>query len=463
MVLMAFEKASSVIPSQEGFLRVIQPEVAPQAIPVSPSDLFQGLEPMLKAHLFSFIPVGALFRSMLVSTHWRTLLISLPDRHNKFKLLVGILKEAKALLQKVSDASHYYFRFLRLEMLVDKVQAQQTVCTKVPILDAVSTPGGALAYHRQLLSIVFELDPALVHSSDLTDFKELIWVLQQKEAPKRDAILQREVRLALSFSHPHQLLGVLEVARELLDPEVVKELLHRAKEETLHIFDPSSRKHHLLRAVELSLVLDSDQVTFAETKAFLARESDLEWQALGRLRVAKRELKQNLHQPEQCKKIVQMTLTEILPHLKTHQVEIIEMMASFDWKMALESMPIVHNPLEAQIALEAIFLKVAREDFAAFTSGIPAASAKRITQFLGWLAIAKRELELALPSAQASLQKALLLQEGAPKQSHDFMFHRISGVEAYFSIESSLATAKKIEDQHLRLDALLNLAQLIAE
>ncbi len=370
---MAIEKLSATpslaIPAAAG--------AAQASLTVQPSP-FQALAPELQAHVFTCLPIGEFFRCMLVSTQWQRLVIALPGKgHDKFKLLVQILKEANALLPQVK---------------------------------AEMTQGIQLTFTRVFLSLAFRLDREWVGAAQLVGIDELIWVFAGGDSAKRDAVLRREVESATSSEDLHQLLGLLEVAREEMDPTDVKELLRRAKEVTLDlVYDVT--EEDFLRTVALSLELDSNQVDFTETNEFLAKEKSHSLKQLGCV-----PLKMRLIQVELGQKLQEFTNKE----------------RSINW-------PFEHyliarkggNLKERALALVGLFLRAVDADLPTAKAKVEE-SADQMFQCFGWLAIAKREWELGLPSASETLNKAMLL------------------------------LSQDLQVRELQLEALLDIAQLIA-
>ncbi len=446
---MAIEKLSTT-PS----LPISAAAGAPLAsLPVQPSP-FQALAPELQTHVFTCLPIGEYFRCMLVSTHWQRLVIALPGkRHDKFKMVVEILKEAKAVLQQVPDASNCFVPFLRLEASLDREQAKKTLSLDPPFIMARTRSSATFAFYRQLLPLTFIIDPARGRSSNLTGSMELIWVLEENDTAKREAVLQREVRGAFYSHDPNKLLGLLEVARKQIDPDVVKKLLHHAKEETLKEGYNLTKKEFLLRAVDLSLEIEP----LIETKAFLARESIPQLKTQSIFQVAKRELQQ-FNTRYQTSGIIREVFLAFQLDFEGG-VEFIEIMISYDLRAALLYMNLIQDPKDRLLALEAIFRRAVNQDLPGFKAMVEE-NPNLLFQLLGWLAIAKREWELGLPSAQETLEKVVL--EQVPPEYHDLFLQRISRVKAIMNIDSSLTTVRLIQNDAMRLDALLYLAQLIA-
>ncbi len=414
---MAIDKLSStpslIIPTAAG--------AAQTDLPVQPSS-FQALPVELQTHVFTCLPIGEYFRCMLVSTQWQNLVIALPGkRHDKFKMVVGILKEANALLPQVK---------------------------------AEMAQGRQLTFTRAFLPLAFRLDMEWVGAAQLVGIDELIWVFAGGDSAKRDAVLRREVVSATSSEDLHQHLALLEVAREHIDPALVTDLLHRAKEETLLISDTASRKEALLRTVKLSLELEP----LTETRAFLRRESTPQLKTQSIFQVAKRELQQ-FNTRYQTSGIIREVFLAFQLDFEGG-VEFIEIMISYDLRAALLYMNLILDPKDRLLAMEAIFRRVVNQDLPKCRAMVEE-NPNLLFQLLGWLAIAKREWELGLPSAQETLEKVVL--EQVPPEYHDLFLQRISRVKAIMNIDSSLTTVRLIQNDAMRLDALLYLAQLIAQ
>ncbi len=451
---MAVQRPSSS-PSLNSLAEAAEPSASLSVQPPS----FQALPTELQIHVFTCLPIGEYFWCMLVSTQWQRLVIALPGkRHDKFKLLVGILKEAKALLQQVDDARAWFMPFLRLEASLDREQAKQTLDLNIRIFRTGINLGQKLTFFRQFIPAVFTIDPgrkSLVVNS--TIFGELIWAIAEGDPAKRDAVLQREVNSANGSVDPDQLLGLAEVAKKQMGPTDLKKILDRAKDAVLAL-PIEKRKEPLLRAIELTLELDSDQVAFTETTAFLARETSfLQYQGLFLLKM--KMLQQNRHDESRVQEIVQNEICPLVDKPSFEMtVEWMDAVARLDWKLALDHLAHFQDLKSLSLALEAIFLRAVNKDLLALQTEVEE-SDDRLFQFFGWLAIAKREWELGLSGAGETLKKAIsIIPEG-----QETMLHRVSLLEAHMNnIESALTTARKIQNRELRLDALLYIAQLIA-
>ncbi len=437
---MAIEKIRS-LPTQEaasgeGAAPAADPTTAMATSKFAP----QEFPNELWSHVFELLPLTKLFRCLLVSTSWNRLVVALPQKYPKFKLLIDILREMKVSLEMVENVAPFVVPFLKLSFEIDQKEAKRAF-KFLKRLPCNLSRGEQLTFDQQFFPILFEVDRESGACFKLEGLALLNWKILEGDPQKIEDILQQEKAKALSEKHPLQLLGLLEIARDLLSPQEVVQFFQLALE--------SKDRRDIARTVDLSLQIDSSEAGLQKIKEWLPEELPAQ-RVLGLFAIARKEAELQYNGLRDTLTLCETILLSMWADSLREglMIDLIRLLVPVDLPKARSLLIHIREPWFQCDAMAAVAERMSSAELQSHFED-------PIMQFVASLTIAKR----GLPSASENLARAKALFTPAEA----WMLYAIVQTEAHINPEASLATAKEITRFRARLAALFYLAQVITD